>query len=141
MFNEGKEIVEYLEKNREQIQSSSYYPNDVLTCKDLIKLMNYIILLEAEVDSRTNFYKNTKELYLKTLDRVKQQAKENRHLCEKEELHLNRIDELTDRVVKLETNIDEAYKLLDDIDEYMLVEQHLKLVEAKKLLERDNSNE
>lgn len=87
MFNKGKEIVEYLEENREQIQGSSYYPNDVLTCKDLIKLMDYIILLEAEVDSRTNFYKNTKELYLKTLDRVKQ----------------------------LETNRDEAIKYIENV--------------------------
>lgn len=37
---------------------------------------------------------------------------------------------------QLEINRDKAYKLLDDIDEYMLPEQHLKLVEAKKLLER-----
>lgn len=46
------------------------------------------------------------------------------------------IKELQQKVNQLETNRDEAYKLLDDIDEYMLVEQHLKLVEAKKLLER-----
>lgn len=72
MFNEGKEIVEYLEENREQIQGSSYYPNDVLTCKDLIKLMDYIILLEAEVDSRTNYYNNTKKLYLDTSKRLTQ---------------------------------------------------------------------
>lgn len=44
--------------------------------------------------------------------------------------------ELQAKVNQLETNRDEAYKLLDSIDEYMLVEQHLKLVEAKKLLER-----
>ena len=42
---------------------------------------------------------------------------------------------LQQKVNQLETNIDEAYKLLDDIDEYMLTEQHLKLIEAKKLLE------
>ena len=48
---------------------------------------------------------------------------------------------LEGKIIQLETNRDKAYKLLDDIDEYMLVEQHLKLVEAKKLLERGNSNE
>ena len=37
---------------------------------------------------------------------------ENKQLQEKEELHLNRIDELTDRVVKLETNRDEAIEIL-----------------------------
>lgn len=46
------------------------------------------------------------------------------------------LKELQQKVNQLETNRDEAYKLLDDIDEYMLTEQHLKLVEAKKLLER-----
>ena len=44
--------------------------------------------------------------------------------------------QLQQKVNQLETNRDEAYKLLDNIDEYMLTEQHLKLVEAKKLLER-----
>lgn len=51
------------------------------------------------------------------------------------------VNKLQDKVKQLETNIAEAYKLLDDIDEYMLVEQHLKLVEAKKLLERGNEND
>lgn len=45
-------------------------------------------------------------------------------------------EQLQQKVKQLETNRDEAYKLLDNIDEYMLTEQHLKLVEAKKLLER-----
>ena len=51
-------------------------------------------------------------------------------------LNPNQCGLLLDYINQLETNRDEAYKLLDDIDEYMLVEQHLKLVEAKKLLER-----
>ena len=46
------------------------------------------------------------------------------------------LEDLQQKVNQLETNRDEAYKLLDNIDEYMLTEQHLKLVEAKKLLER-----
>ena len=75
-------------------------------------------------------------LYERCTGEVNKLQTKVQQLEEKEELHLNRIDELVDRVVKLETNIDKAYKLLDDIDEYMLVEQHLKLVEAKKLLER-----
>lgn len=54
---------------------------------------------------------------------------------ERDELQ-DKVYKLQDKVTQLETNRDEAYKLLDDIDEYMLVEQHLKLVEAKKLLER-----
>ena len=42
----------------------------------------------------------------------KQLEKENKHLYEKEELHLNRIDELTDRVLELEANINEAIEVL-----------------------------
>lgn len=72
MFNEGKEIVKYLEKNREQIRTLCYYPDDVLNCENLIKLMDYIFLLEAEVDSRTTLYNNAKELYLSTRNKIKQ---------------------------------------------------------------------
>ena len=39
---------------------------------------------------------------------LKRKIKKITQLEEKEELHLNRIDELTDRVVKLETNRDEV---------------------------------
>lgn len=90
MFNEGKEIVKFLEEKRELIEKKCYYPDDVLNSEDLIKLMDYIILLEAEVDSRTNFYKNTKELYLKILDRVKQLEEENNQL--KDECYKKRND-------------------------------------------------
>lgn len=56
-----------------------------------------------------------------------------KHLEEKEELHLNRIDELTDRVVELETNIDEAIesgkeqmKYLEAVKEFYSDEQDFK---------------
>lgn len=56
MNKEVKTIVEYLEENREQIQGSSYYPDDVLTCKDLIMLMDYIKQLEEEIKKLKNMY-------------------------------------------------------------------------------------
>lgn len=46
MNREVKEIVEYLEENREQIYGLSYYPDDVLTSRELIMLMDYINQLE-----------------------------------------------------------------------------------------------
>ena len=42
---------------------------------------------------------------------IEQLQQENQQLKEKEELHLNRIDELTDRVVDLKSVIDEARQL------------------------------
>ena len=107
--------------------------------------MNNIINgVASEYDMPMKYENKTTTIFIDTQDMEERHGeqlyqeyleKENQHLYEKEELHLNRIDELTDRVVKLEASIDEAYKLLDDIDEYMLTEQHLKLIEAKKLLE------
>lgn len=80
---------------------------------DVNELQNKVQQLKWDIESVTNYYNDAKELYFKARDKVKQ----------------------------LETNIAKAYKLLDEIDEYMLVEQHLKLVEAKKLLERGNEND
>lgn len=61
------------------------------------------------------------------------QAKVNQ-LEEKEELHLNRIDELVDRVVKLETNIEEAIKFIDNnmYESYCYVGSEDKLKEILK---------
>ena len=49
-----------------------------------------------------------------TIEKLQQKIN---HLYEKEELHLDRIDELTDRVVKLETNRDELKKWLEEFQE------------------------
>lgn len=62
--------------------------------------------------------------------------KEASNLLAKLVTEIYKNEQLQQKVKQLETNRDEAYKLLDNIDEYMLTEQHLKLVEAKKLLER-----
>lgn len=82
------------------------------------------------------------------LNYINQLEKEVERLKEREKLVIEHYNvmvrhsgNLEGKIIQLETNRDKAYKLLDDIDEYMLVEQHLKLVEAKKLLERGNSNE
>lgn len=50
MNKEVKAIVEYLEENREQIYGLSYYPDDVLTSRELIMLMDYIKQLETNID-------------------------------------------------------------------------------------------
>ena len=98
-------------------------------------------IMEEEYRDLLEYLDDEHILYERCTGEVNDLQNKVQQLEEKEELHLNRIDELVDRVVKLETNIAKAYKLLDEIDEYMLVEQHLKLVEAKKLLERGNEND
>lgn len=56
------------------------------------------------------------------------------HLEEKEELHLNRIDELTDRVVKLEANNNTAINFIDQVLQY-----HLSPFEYKQVDEDINT--
>ena len=48
----------------------------------------------------------------KAKDKIKQLQQKINQLEEKEELHLNRIDELIDEIVKLKTNRKKAIKLL-----------------------------
>ena len=57
-------------------------------------------------------WKALKKEFVEFAKEKKQLEEENKHLYEKEELHLNRIDELTDRVVELEANIEEAIEYI-----------------------------
>ena len=94
--------------------------------------MNKIINgVASEYDMPMKYENKTTTIFIDTQDMEERYGEQlYQEYLEKEN------KELKQKVNQLETNRDEAYKLLDDIDEYMLVEQHLKLVEAKKLLER-----
>ena len=48
MNNEIKEILEYLNKHKEGLKDKTYYPEDLLSCKDLLLLLDYITNLEKE---------------------------------------------------------------------------------------------
>lgn len=50
MNKEAKAIVDYLEEEREAIRTLCYFPDDVLSCEDLIMLMDYINQLETNID-------------------------------------------------------------------------------------------
>lgn len=71
-------------------------------------------------------------LNLMHVDKVKTEM--INHLEEKEELHLNRIDELTDRVVELETNNNTAINFIDQVLQY-----HLSPFEYKQVDEDINT--
>lgn len=71
--------------------------------EELYKIALYTI-------DRKNLHKNER-IFIRSC--IKTLYEENQQLEEKEELHLNRIDELTDRVVKLETNIEEVIEILN----------------------------
>ena len=59
MKDEIKEILDELNKNKEEIRHYEYYPDDVLNCEDLIKLLDYITNLQEEIKEK----KLLKELY------------------------------------------------------------------------------
>ena len=46
MNNEIKEILEYLNKHKEGLKDNTYYPEDLLSCKDLLFLLDYITNLQ-----------------------------------------------------------------------------------------------
>lgn len=60
-----------------------------------------------------DYYQTHKDEIIVELDKEKQQLQQKvNQLEEKEELHLNRIDELIDEIVKLKRNRNKAIKLL-----------------------------
>lgn len=48
MNKEIKEILEYLNKHKEGLKDKTYYPEDLLGCKDLLLLLDYITNLQEE---------------------------------------------------------------------------------------------
>lgn len=50
MSKEIKAIINDLEEERERIRTKCLYPEDVLNCEDLIKIMDYIKQLEQRID-------------------------------------------------------------------------------------------
>lgn len=50
MSKEIKAIINDLEEERERIRTKCLYPEDVLDCEDLIKIMNYIKQLQQRID-------------------------------------------------------------------------------------------
>ena len=63
MNKEAKAIVDYLEEEREAIRTLCYYPDDVLSCEDLIMLMDYINQLETNIDKAIQFSKRIRKEY------------------------------------------------------------------------------
>lgn len=49
MDNEIKEIIDRLNEDKEEIRHYEYYPDDVLTCEELVKLIDYITNSEQKV--------------------------------------------------------------------------------------------
>lgn len=50
MNNEIKEILDKLNKNKNEIKDYCYYPDDILSCDDLIKLLDYLTNLQERID-------------------------------------------------------------------------------------------
>jgi hypothetical protein len=50
MKDEIKEILDRLNKDKDEIKHYCYYPDDVLTCEELVKLIDYITNLQKERD-------------------------------------------------------------------------------------------
>lgn len=49
MDNEIKEIIDRLNEDKDEIKHYEYYPDDVLTCEELVKLIDYITNSEQKV--------------------------------------------------------------------------------------------
>ena len=69
MNKEAKAIVDYLEEEREAIRTLCYYPDDVLSCEDLIMLMDYINQLETNIEEVSNNIRNSRFMIGRTNER------------------------------------------------------------------------
>lgn len=67
MSKEIKAIINDLEEERERIRTKCLYPEDVLDCEDLIKIMNYIKQLKEENNKKLDRLINLEE---KTKDKI-----------------------------------------------------------------------
>lgn len=65
MEDEIKEILDILNKNKNEIRTYCYYPDDVLSCYDLIKVLDYITNLQKYYNDIVNKYE---ELLVKYSD-------------------------------------------------------------------------
>ena len=54
-MKEVKAKIEYLEEQREAIETLCYYPDDVLSCEELIQVMDYIKQLETNWNELKKF--------------------------------------------------------------------------------------
>ncbi len=76
MDNEIKEILDRLNKDKDEIKHYCYYPDDVLNCDELVKLLDYFtklqqknVELECDLEELTYSYN---ELQKKLQDKKEQ---------------------------------------------------------------------
>lgn len=55
MSEEVKAIINDLEEERERIRTKCLYPEDVINCENLIKIMDYIKQLQQRISKATKF--------------------------------------------------------------------------------------
>ena len=80
MNNEIKEILDKLNKNKNEIKDYCYYPDDVLSCDDLIKLLDYITNLQELNETSSKEIDNLQKHCYNQKAKIKELQEENERL-------------------------------------------------------------